>query len=109
MIVGSTYFPAEAAGKYRSQQVKADLQTAVELDHPERHGQKCRICLMREFDEPKIAARLITFEGQLGFCSTLLELFGLEAELTSRDLERFSAVWGAEYPQDSPREEGGEG
>lgn len=108
MIAGSTYFPA-SAGKYRGQQIKADLQTAVELDHPEHHDvRECHICLAREWDMPASAARIIN-DLRKGFCSTLLEILGAEGHPSPGEEAKFREIQGLDRPQDAPREEGAQG
>ena len=105
MIVGSAYFPQK--GRPRSQQIKADLQTAVELDHPERHDvRECHICLAREWDMPASAASIIN-DLRKGFCSTMLEILGAEGLPSPAEVTKFREIQGLDSPSEGPRKEDG--
>lgn len=103
MIVGSVFLPE---GRARSQQVQADLLTAVSLDHELGHDvAECDICLAIQWGLHASAARIIT-DLRVGFCSTLVKVIGKEAEPSPSETEKFREIRGAERLQDPPTDKG---
>lgn len=103
MVVGSTFLPA---GRMRDQQIIADLLTAIWLDHELGHPvTECDICLAVEWGMVASAAAILR-DLKLGFCTTLCEVIGSDADPSPVETEKFREIRGAEKPQDSPNDKG---